>query len=70
MLFLTFNCRTIMNDWEGRSTDSCNIDRLGTYTIERSYSITTNVRPSVCMSVCPYFCLSGLGENVIFSASN
>ncbi len=26
--------------------------------------------PSVCMCVCKYVCLSGLGGNVIFSASN
>ena len=43
------------------------------YFLQRSYSINTNVRPSVCMYVCMSICLSvfmsDLGGNVIFSAS-
>ena len=64
-----------MNDWEGTLINNLQIRVIyiyleRTYTLERSYSITTNVHASVCMSVYPYFCMSGLGGNVIFSASN
>ncbi len=36
---------------------------------QRSYSINTNDRPSVYLSVCLSVCPSGLGGNVIFSSS-
>ncbi len=49
MCFFHIQLLYYIKDWEGQSTNLCNIDQFGTYTIERSYSITTNVRPSVCM---------------------